>query len=293
MPAEQHNKMRETPPALDQKLVTAQALAGAEDGNASCQSLTPAPATSSSTRPAEPTLQGIPPELRNKIYEHVNATDDSRKRTVLGWKLVKAHANAKKNGSTLREQMESSTTANPLSLTCRLLYNEYSTFVPTIAAPAYNLIVNNFDFEQIELFLEAIDEYIGIKNAFIRFQIDCNIVQSANALLDELEARRIGPLRCLERDYPSRFNLLEFSVLRRYRNASKSVDSDKTATPEQMQEAGQVIAMVKPHIDVGQPVLKEWLLRFLKVSNLVELCTSLQRAPSIRPQAEQFFRRCQ
>lgn len=144
------------------------------------------PSTAASTRPAEPTLQGIPGELRNKIFELATANEE--KRTIIGWEFVKAHAEAGYDKSTLRQQFESAAVAHPLSMTCRKLHHDFAVRDTSSTALTYELVVSNFDLDQIDLFLCVIEESgISRENVLFRPQIDNNIAQSARVLRETVE----------------------------------------------------------------------------------------------------------
>lgn len=233
-----------------------------------------------STRPSESTLQGIPPELRIKIYEHVSAAYNTRKRVILGWKFVKAHIDAGKESSTLRQQFESAciSVPCPLSLICRLLRNEFPGLDPIIAAPAYDLMINNFDLEQIELFLKAIDECsINRRSVSLRFQIDRGVVQSSQALSDKLLAHRNDQkLRCTD----DKFGDIYYAVLLRYRDGYGSLDPEKTPTKDQLKEAGRALTVFMVRCGLGRAPapLGRWLLRFLKLGQFNVMLSDAQRA---------------
>ena len=69
------------------------------------------------TRAAGPTLQGIPPELRNQIYGLVVATPTDN-RIILGRKLAQAAKKLEYDGD-VREQALSAVVQHPLSMACR------------------------------------------------------------------------------------------------------------------------------------------------------------------------------
>ncbi|KAM0721126.1 hypothetical protein Q7P37_003412 [Cladosporium fusiforme] len=230
-----------------------------------------------STRPSEPTLLGIPAELRNSIYEHVS-TDASRNRTILGWKFVKAHINTRKDHSTLRQQFESAAVAHPLSKTCRRFNREYPAIDTSNTAPAYELVVTNFDLEQIELFLQVIQVCdIKHKTVKFRFQVDRNIVQSAQALSDKLLAHRNDQkLRCTN----DKFGDIYYAVLLRYRDVFGTLDPEKTPTRDQLKEAGRTMTglMIRCGLGRAPAPLGRWLLRFLKLGQFNVMLSDAQRA---------------
>ena len=80
--------------------------------------------------PASPTLQGIPPELKNKIYDYLASTRD-----VSGAKFVKIHKDVWSGDEPweLWEQFKLAVGVHPLTMTCRQLRTEFS---PVIAFAA-------------------------------------------------------------------------------------------------------------------------------------------------------------
>lgn len=233
--------------------------------------LDPTP-TVTSTRPAEPTLQGIPAELRNKIFEYSYPIE---KRVIIGWKFLKAHANSQGGNGTLRQQFESAAISNPLSMTCRQMHHDYGAIDTSTSVPAYELVVSNFDLDQIDLFLRAIQES-GISKEQVSFrpQIDNNIAYSAcifrdtvkkgSSWFDNQELRQRYDR--FFRDFRSFY--VPFSVRVKYRSSLGDVDWIKTATQEQLQEADEVFeGFVRDHYHVRETMLFQWVLRFLKMSN--------------------------
>jgi hypothetical protein len=108
--------------------------------------------------PASPTLQGIPAELRNKIYGYLALTTP---RNVSGHKLLMLRQQLRSiyfrgRSISLWEQFQLATAVHPLTLTCRQIRTEFSSVLATTAGQTYCLIVDNFDSEQFELFYEFI-----------------------------------------------------------------------------------------------------------------------------------------
>ena len=98
--------------------------------------------------PTSPTLQGIPPELRNKIYDYLALTTP---RNVSGSKLVQLR---RSRGGDIRKQFQSATAVHPLTLTCRQMRTEFSSVLAMTAGQSYCLIVDNLDLPQLTVFRE-------------------------------------------------------------------------------------------------------------------------------------------
>lgn len=144
-------------------------------------------------------LQALPPELRNRIYEHLAITDT---RTVLGWKLPESHEISEHNGN-LRRQFQLATMQHPLGMICRQICTEISLFYNTDSALAYKLSVNNFDLQQLALFRQIINKYCtternlslidpppSLQGMTICFQLDCDVVESTKKLIEAVEKRQ-------------------------------------------------------------------------------------------------------
>jgi hypothetical protein len=103
--------------------------------------------------PASPTLQGIPPELRNKIYDHLL----TEPRNVSGRQLLKLRTQSR--GSDLWKQFQSSIVPHSLTMTCRQMRTEFGSVLATIAGQNYHLIVDNLDPHQLAVFRDFIATY--------------------------------------------------------------------------------------------------------------------------------------
>lgn len=104
--------------------------------------------------PASASLQGIPPELRNKIYYYLALTTP---RNVSGSKLVELRRFPQ--GSNLWKQFQLATATHPLTLTCRQMRTEFRSVLTTTPGQTYCLIVDSCDRDQFELFCEFIATY--------------------------------------------------------------------------------------------------------------------------------------
>lgn len=262
----------------DQRSDETYASAAKNDNTPSFKSASTATA---STRPAEPIFLGIPAELRNKIYEYVipitvtwDYSNSTRKLvkiksrfvekyTILGWKFTKAHAAAKSDKSPLRQQFKSAAVSHPLSQICRQTHYEFPIHETSFTATTYDLVISNFDVEQIELFLRIIEEEkISLERVCLRFQIDRNILHSLQDLHDLVKA--LDPFsepRCLKQY--SRVDS-QHMVLLNYRNALGYLDLNKCAHEWQLREACNAILALKGSISCTP--LKQWLLRFLCIA---------------------------
>lgn len=146
--------------------------------------------------PSKPTLQTLPPELRNLIYEFLAATEE---RIVLGRRMLEAE----KSDSTddLDDCFNQAVALHPLSMTCRQLRDEFQEVHVEASEPRWVLLVNNFDLEQLRVFSHYIqlDEYIIVSSDYdedfdprnvpdydpeisLRFQLDDDALRSASKL---------------------------------------------------------------------------------------------------------------
>lgn len=104
--------------------------------------------------PAPPSLQGIPPELRNKIYDQIALTEP---RNVSGRKLLELRRQSP--GGDLWKQFQLATTVHPLTMTCRQMRTELSPVLATTARQTYHLIVDDLDLNQLELSRQFVAKY--------------------------------------------------------------------------------------------------------------------------------------
>lgn len=152
---------------------------------------------------SKPTLQTLPRELRNLIYDFVAATEE---RIVLGRCMVEAE----KSDSTkdLDDCFGEAVALHPLSMTCRQFRDEFQAVHTAATGPPWILLVNNFDLEQLHMF----GRYIMAKHAVVskddvndgkedfdpcgfptydsalslRFQMDDGALKSASDLCDNV-----------------------------------------------------------------------------------------------------------
>jgi hypothetical protein len=99
--------------------------------------------------PASPTLQGIPRELRDKVYHYLVTTD----RTVFGRIFLKL---CKEGSGSLWRQFQSSVETHPLSMTCRQMGAEAGPVFAEILGLSYTFVVNNIDMKQLRLYRQFI-----------------------------------------------------------------------------------------------------------------------------------------
>ena len=152
------------------------------------------------TKPASPTLQGIPLELRTEIYNYV-AINEPRK--VSGRQFVKTSKGFRsRNSGDLWKQFQSAIAPHPLTLTCRQMFAEFNQVLATTPGQTYNLIVNNFDLEQLALFHRFVAAHCSshrvtetkmqplpvlFKEVTLHLKLDGNVVQSMEAYVDGLK----------------------------------------------------------------------------------------------------------
>lgn len=140
MPQHPHARIPAPPPIGRRTLSMVRALTPVSNGSSSSMM--------ANTTPATPTLQGIPPELRNKIYECL-ATTESRK--VSGRKFANLRHDAKDGN--VWQQFQSSIAVHPLAMTCHQMHTEFGQVLATRTGQTHNLIVENLDQEQLDHFL--------------------------------------------------------------------------------------------------------------------------------------------
>ena len=97
--------------------------------------------------PSKPTLQTLPRELRNLVYECLAVTEE---RIVLGKRMLEAE----KSDSTddLYDCFYQAVALHPLSMTCRQFQDEFQDVNVDATEPKWILLVNNFDLEQLRVF---------------------------------------------------------------------------------------------------------------------------------------------
>lgn len=218
-----------------------------------------------STTPAQPTLQGIPGEIRNHIYELVAAAT-TETRTILGRKLAQAVKRGDHDGD-IRKQALSVTLQHPLSMTCRQIRAEFSRFHDTFVRSktgGFEFVVNNFDVEQMQLFekfnrarrnagiilvkaptlVRRDIELSWLKRVSIkvRFQMDNKIASSAAALDDLMELCRTGKERDMTKEGPLPV-VQDYTLALTYRDfLTGVVDTSKTVTVAQAKEVHQIFS---------------------------------------------------
>jgi hypothetical protein len=171
--------------------------------------------------PASPTLQGIPPELRNKIYGYLATTEP---RNVTGSKFRGIHKDAGSCGN-LWKQFSLAIDIHPLTMTCR---SEFSPVLASTAGQNFRLIVNNLDPEQFDLF-----GWFVAKNCFFHRISDTTIppplyqevtlyLKLDGNILQSIEAYRIA----ISKRYPIGDLTSAFPVVKILPNDSSSVHAD-------------------------------------------------------------------
>ena len=108
--------------------------------------------TNGAPRP-QPTLLGLPAELRNEIYLLV-AVESTR--PLLVSRLMQLEAQRallppdNRDNVTLVNRLNNAVGLHPLSQTCRQLRDEFQPVFLHNSAPCHRLIINNFDVAQTE-----------------------------------------------------------------------------------------------------------------------------------------------
>lgn len=155
--------------------------------------------TSKTTIPLRASLQGLPRELRDKIYEHLATTEE---RIVLGRRFTRPWLHADYYWDSIEQAFESSLALHPLSMTCRQMRKEFQPFhVSALEAP-WVFLVNNFDVPQLETFggYFQSDNYwqagehaewtSEIPDCILRLQMDRDAVRSASELCQYVRAHK-------------------------------------------------------------------------------------------------------
>jgi hypothetical protein len=149
--------------------------------------------------PASPTLQGIPRELRDKIYHQIAIVD----RTIPVRRLLKSHRQGKHNGDLWKQFQPFATAAHPLSTTCRQMRTELGPLFANTAGATYRFVVDNFDMEQLALYNRFVRTYcfpsrisdtkfppLLYEEVALRLKLDCNIFQSVQIFCEALSSQR-------------------------------------------------------------------------------------------------------
>jgi len=152
------------------------------------------------TKPASPTLQGIPLELRTKIYTYLAINEP---RDVSGHQFVKMSRESQSSSSgDLWKQFQSAITPHPLTLTCRQMFSEFNHVLLTTSGQTYNLIVNNLDLEQLALFHRFVRAHCSshritetmsqplpllFKDVTLSLHLDGDVLQSIEAYIEGLK----------------------------------------------------------------------------------------------------------
>jgi hypothetical protein len=187
--------------------------------------------------PASATLQGIPPELRNKIYVHLL----TEPRNVSVRKFLKLREEGR--GGFIWEQFQSAIAVHPLTLTCRQMRSEFSSVLTTTPGQTYCFIVDNLDPHQLALFREFTRTYCFSERAsdksfppilierevVLCLKLDGKILPSIEAYVREAQVQhRRGSFRVI---------LREFSEIKSMIMAGSSVFGDSTSKSKSMTKA--------------------------------------------------------
>jgi hypothetical protein len=186
--------------------------------------------------PNNNTLQTIPPEIRNQIYD-ILAQDSVR--VILGRKFLALHALREHDGI-LPIQFTCAAALETISMTCRQLNLESARLLSTaVNPPAYHLVVNNFDLHQVALFGKLMDCPVNYKREFaMRFQFDSGVLESALQL-----ERCAAPDLAYRKSWPK--FVLVFALSRDGKvfggGESDVVQASKAMTESQARETVQVL----------------------------------------------------
>lgn len=152
---------------------------------------------------SQPTLLGLPAELRNSIYFLVAVGSTrpllvSRLVQLEAWRALLPPDN--RDNVTLENRLNNAVGLHPLSQTCRQLRDEFQPIFLHHSAPCHRLIINNFDVAQtefvasflrkhriVDLWQDRVCRYAYALGVFgrreVEFRGDSDIVKSAEALL--------------------------------------------------------------------------------------------------------------
>jgi hypothetical protein len=103
--------------------------------------------------PPRASLQGLPRELRDQIYEHLAETEE---RIVLGWRFLQIWED-RDAALALDDCFDSAVALHPLSMTCKQMRAEFQNIHFTATKARWTLSVDNFNLDQLELFGYYID----------------------------------------------------------------------------------------------------------------------------------------
>jgi len=162
--------------------------------------------------PAQPSLLGLPAELRNEIYLLV-ATGNTRPLLVSRLMQLRAHSKPfpeKKEKIKLETLLDSAVGLHPFSRTCRQLRDEFQPLFLHESEPCHRLIVNNFNVAQTSFAARFLHKCrvmgfrrkgarrhtsrSGIKHRIkLEFHSDSDIIRSAYAFLEQIVAKREYP----------------------------------------------------------------------------------------------------
>lgn len=144
-----------------------------------------AESTNHNMNPPRASLQGIPRELRDRIYQHLA---DSEDRFVLGWRFVEARKDESLSFDTC---FDTAIALHPLSMTCRQMLEEYRDAHFSAFEPEWIFVVNNFDLNQLDIFSEYVDKEDFFTTKEARTQRD----PPAFSLRLQMDNRVVGSMR--------------------------------------------------------------------------------------------------
>lgn len=166
----------------------------------------------------QPTLLGLPAELRNEIYLLVAAGST---RPLLASRLMQLEAQTtispdNRNNVTPETLLNRAIGLHPLSQTCRQLRDEFQPVFLHESAPCHRLIINNFDVAQTEFVASFLHKHYvkgfrlkgarrytshsGVPHSIkVEFLADSDIVKSADAFLQHVLTKSEIPKHLLTR----------------------------------------------------------------------------------------------
>lgn len=152
---------------------------------------TPAPNTKMFPRAS---LQGLPRELRDNIYEHLAATDE---RIYLGKHFSKLNV-SESRPRYIAQYFEPALALHPLSMTCHQMRREFQHLHANSVEAKRVFVINNFDLDQVQdlsKFLDSLATVLELgghsyrdPKLILRLQIDNDVARSASELCEHIRA---------------------------------------------------------------------------------------------------------
>lgn len=225
----------------------------------------------------QPTLLGLPAELRNDIYLFVAAGST---RPLLASRLMQLEEQTttspdNRNNVTPETVLNRAVGLHPLSRTCRQLRDEFQPVFLHESAPYHRLIINNFDVAQTEFVTSFLHKFhvrgfrlkgarrykshSGVPHSIkVEFLADSDIVKSADAFLQHVLTKSEIPKHLLTRsamqvivNKTSRISLRNTSselIVRRRTPDMSPEQAARAVTALQLDETGRIFRCIETMI---------------------------------------------